>query len=1150
MAEGSRAKIGCVGCLGTLGLGGLTTLGLTILACIVGVGFAWMQYDEHVLRNPGEHLERDAILRNIAQESTVYYADGRTRLGVFFEDQHRVFVQADALPPAFAFAIVASEDGQFWSHPGVDLFGIARAMGQNIAAGRVVAGGSTLSQQTAKNVFHRPDRSLKSKLTEMVNTLRLEAHYDKREILTFYANQFHVAGNGRGLAIAGRYFFDVDGVAQLSVLQNAYIAGLVKGPSNYDPFLGNAERRERATVRAHERTRYVLRRIVTEDPENLVGPYTMEELEAVRGEAQRLLDEGFELPFKRGSFRYDTNVVVDELRRRLTAPPLAAILADAGIDHPETAGLDVITTLDEVAQRAAVYGLRHHLTEVGVAMEGLGAERFVLTSRVSPTHDPSRVLVPHTFFVARVVEHLEGLQVLLDLGGQRCLLDPLSVTRAATAVARGAKKNKYAKASSGDRQRLVDTLKVDAKVLVSIRELPEGQDPRCDLELATALQGAATVVQDGKLRAMVGGNDNRNFNRARAPRQMGSTWKPLVFHAALSLGWRPEDRLDNWQNAFHYGTVFYYPSADHVPEPEVTMAMAGVNSENVASVWLLYHLLDRLDPAEILQIADEVGLLKAESESEEAWHARLQKAGLNIPAERARAEAAFFRARKAVLDKIALGANPDDELALLSLLYGHGFSAERERVSTEPPDDRDWKYRVLDHSWTAKREKMARCLDQYRILESAIPKREVSGTDAIPDLTVRVDGDVVSVACGTEPPEGYESPHLDHLEPLFPDEPEPEPETAPAPAPEPIAAPPPTAEPKKRRKRKTEDPEPRPRRPAPEDPHVGEQWSTDIPTWGVGKRLAPDHDMLVDGRIHISTLRAVKAAIEPVEAGSFDPEVLPWLQDFRVMVAIEYVVQLAQDYGIHSDIKKILPMPLGASEVTIEEQTALYSGLVTGLSWAFPGTDANGEPVLPAADPTLLIQEIRSADGTVLYRAQPHQTRVEDARTGAMTADILRSVVVAGTGRRAKRSTRAGRADVPLGGKTGTTNDFRNAAFLGYAPCADGEEFTLDAAWAIGVYVGYDDNRSMRHGNIVLAGASGALPTWTLIARGLGEGGRLGTVKTPPSEDRIPPLEGLERREAEGIDVLTWVDQPPPRVAPDALTAPPPESDVASGDVP
>ncbi|MEC8422671.1 MAG: biosynthetic peptidoglycan transglycosylase, partial [Myxococcota bacterium] len=194
--------------------------------------FAWF-YKHDILDDPGPHLARAAIEEIIAQESPILYRDGETRLGVFFSREHREYVAKDRVPQAWKDAIVASEDQRFFRHRGVDPRGIARAMMQNIQAGRLVAGGSSLTQQTAKNLYYRPDRSLQSKWRELVNALRLEAHYDKDDILEFYANQFHVSANGRGIGIAARYFFDKE-VEQLTTLECAFIAGMVKAPASYN----------------------------------------------------------------------------------------------------------------------------------------------------------------------------------------------------------------------------------------------------------------------------------------------------------------------------------------------------------------------------------------------------------------------------------------------------------------------------------------------------------------------------------------------------------------------------------------------------------------------------------------------------------------------------------------------------------------------------------------------------------------------------------------------------------------------------------------------------------------------------------------------------------------------------------------------------
>ncbi|MEN0068171.1 MAG: biosynthetic peptidoglycan transglycosylase, partial [Myxococcota bacterium] len=237
----------------------------TVVAIVVGV----VLYQNYVVLNPGPHVERDHIRSIIAQESPVYYADGSTRVGVFFDEEHRQYTSFEELPPAYVLSIIAAEDDRYWNHWGIDPVGILRAMRLNLSAGGVVAGGSTLTQQTAKNIYYRPDRSLRAKGIEFLNALRLEHRYSKPEILEFYANQFYVSGNGRGLGIGARHFFNKD-VSRLTLAECAFLAGLVKGPANYDPFLGSAARSERNTERAHNRTRYVLGRLVEEDAARLV----------------------------------------------------------------------------------------------------------------------------------------------------------------------------------------------------------------------------------------------------------------------------------------------------------------------------------------------------------------------------------------------------------------------------------------------------------------------------------------------------------------------------------------------------------------------------------------------------------------------------------------------------------------------------------------------------------------------------------------------------------------------------------------------------------------------------------------------------------------------------------------------------------------
>ena len=202
------------------------------------------------------------------------------------------------------------------------------------------------------------------------------------------------------------------------------------------------------------------------------------------------------------------------------------------------------------------------------------------------------------------------------MGGRPCRVDAAGLARVARAVAES-RRGPGARADELARSEVLSRLTASTVVLASVRP---GASGTCDLEARPDLQGALVVLDAGRVLAMVGGGTNIGFNRALAARrQLGSTWKPLVYEAALDLGWLPDDLLDNRRAAFPFRGVWYYPQADHVSAAWVSMTEAAQRSENLASTWLLAHLLDRLVPAQVLRLAGAAGLLAAEGESVDAW---------------------------------------------------------------------------------------------------------------------------------------------------------------------------------------------------------------------------------------------------------------------------------------------------------------------------------------------------------------------------------------------------------------------------------------------------------------------------------------------------------------------------------------------------
>lgn len=143
-------------------------------------------------------------------------------------------VTLDEVPKYLPEAIISIEDRRFYSHFGVDVFGLLRAVVRNVVAGHVVQGGSTLTQQLAKNLFLSPDRTLKRKVQEMMLALWLEHTYTKDQILTAYLNRVYLGNGTYGVDAASRLYFNKP-VAEINLRECAIIAGLLRAPSRYAP---------------------------------------------------------------------------------------------------------------------------------------------------------------------------------------------------------------------------------------------------------------------------------------------------------------------------------------------------------------------------------------------------------------------------------------------------------------------------------------------------------------------------------------------------------------------------------------------------------------------------------------------------------------------------------------------------------------------------------------------------------------------------------------------------------------------------------------------------------------------------------------------------------------------------------------------------
>ncbi|WP_110032080.1 PBP1A family penicillin-binding protein [Hoeflea marina] len=161
--------------------------------------------------------------------------------GIIHEDSAPI----DQLPDHLVKAVLATEDRRFFEHFGIDLLGLARAMTENVRANSVVQGGSTITQQLAKNLFLSNERTIERKVKEAFLALWLEANVSKKEILRLYLDRAYMGGGTFGAAAAAQFYFGKD-VTEVSLAEAAMLAGLFKAPARYAPHINLPAARARA----------------------------------------------------------------------------------------------------------------------------------------------------------------------------------------------------------------------------------------------------------------------------------------------------------------------------------------------------------------------------------------------------------------------------------------------------------------------------------------------------------------------------------------------------------------------------------------------------------------------------------------------------------------------------------------------------------------------------------------------------------------------------------------------------------------------------------------------------------------------------------------------------------------------------------------
>ena len=460
-----------IGLLGAIALAGL----------VVAIYAAWLFHDLPDASDLADYRPPTA--------TRVYAGDG-TLIGEF-SDERRIYVTYDQIPQPVIHAFLAAEDRNFFSHGGIDVSGLGRAMFKNIfnfVAGRRLEGGSTITQQVAKNVLLTNESTIGRKLKEAILSSRLEATLSKQQILELYLNEIFLGYRSYGVASAAYNYFGKS-LAQLTPDEAAFLASLPKGPNNYHP--------KRHPGAAKGRRDWVLGEM---DQSNWLDGANLTELRA-----RPLITQ--DAP-KRAQYQ-DADFFVEEARRIAAANPDVGAQLNAG-------GYYMRTTLDPSLQTAARDALMTGLENYDRRHGWRGA-----------------------WGTTDLADGWQADALKKTAPPERRAWEAAAVTAAAGSSVQ------IVTARSGDTGSLIGA---DVSWANATRGLKRGdlifvekKGGQYALKQIPAVNGALVAIepQSGRVLAMVGGYSYAlsSFNRAtQAERQPGSAFKPIVYATALESG--------------------------------------------------------------------------------------------------------------------------------------------------------------------------------------------------------------------------------------------------------------------------------------------------------------------------------------------------------------------------------------------------------------------------------------------------------------------------------------------------------------------------------------------------------------------------------------------------------------------------------------
>ncbi|HXE67991.1 MAG TPA: penicillin-binding protein 1A [Hyphomicrobiaceae bacterium] len=442
--------------------------------------------------------------------------------------ERRIFVPINVIPKLVIAAFLSAEDKRFYEHGGLDFAGIGRAVINNFQnwGKKRPEGASTITQQVAKNFLLSSEQKLDRKLKEAILAIRIERAYSKDKILELYLNEIYLGIGSYGVAAAALNYFSKE-LSELSIEEAAYLAALPKAPNNYHPFRKTRE----ATVRRNW--------IVDQMAE--VGYVSGEQAKVAKAKPLTVNIRPF------GTQIYAADYFAEEVRRRLMD-----MVGEDGLygraertaigDGTVNGGLSVRTTLDPKLQRTARKALIEGLVAFDREKGWRGAvQRIEIGGDWGTTLGAVEIANDLAPWRLGVVLDAQRGKAVVGLRPPRQVDGALASEREAVEIS--FEEMKWARTARGVPKAVTDVLNNGDVIWVAPKDAANAAGSWSLMQIPEV--GGAIVAMDphtGRVHAVVGGFSfaTSQFDRAvQAKRQPGSSFKPLVYAAAIDNGYKP-----------------------------------------------------------------------------------------------------------------------------------------------------------------------------------------------------------------------------------------------------------------------------------------------------------------------------------------------------------------------------------------------------------------------------------------------------------------------------------------------------------------------------------------------------------------------------------------------------------------------------------